>query len=571
MARLFFASFVTVGLLLGMVCGVILAALVFTDNVNLGFAITLTIIINGVIWLISPWISDLSLRWFNKMQFLEDSELNSRFPGVHQLIHAVAGQYGFKAPRIGLIPDRNPTAFTYGLLRSNARIVVTDGIFEFLNEDEQRAVVAHELGHIVNRDFIVMTAAGTLVQVLYQVYAASMRSSRGGGKNKGGQALVGIAALVMYYVGIYLLYYLSRTREYLADAFSAEHVESRHLAAALVKIAYGIVQVEDTDATQSLLQSTRHQGVIDVKNARYSGLEAESSGLQSAERASEAMLFDAHNPWARLIELNSTHPLTGMRIAHLGDIAQQKAQAFPDYDLKAAALRVRLDKGALWSQFWRELGIFAIPFVLAVLAGVLGAWPLVPAAAAVGVLVTLRLRYPSAPAQPTTVAALMTNPAASPVIGRPAQLTGKAIGRANPGFIAGEDVVYQDQTGLLTVDFRSMLGFIGDLFAGWKRVPKHLGQQGQVQGWFRRGMGGYLIMNELTSTAGVLRARPYFWQAALSVAVIAATVLVLLAGTGNVARQFGYETRAHATHGHPRHNQEEWPRGYELEPYRPQE
>ena len=46
----------------------------------------------------------------------------------------------------------------------------------------------------------------------------------------------------------------------------------------------------------------------------------------------------------------------------------------------------------------------------------------------------------------------------------------------------------------MTVDFRSMLGFIGDLFAGWKRVPKHLNQQGQVQGWFRRGMGGYLIM-----------------------------------------------------------------------------
>ena len=43
--------------------------------------------------------------------------------------------YGFTA-RIGFIPDRNPTAFTYGLLRSNARIVVTQGIFEFLNEDE---------------------------------------------------------------------------------------------------------------------------------------------------------------------------------------------------------------------------------------------------------------------------------------------------------------------------------------------------------------------------------------------------------------------------------------------------
>lgn len=532
MARLFFASFVTIGLLFGMVCGVILALLVLTDNVNLGFAITLTIIINLVIWLVSPWISDLSLRWFNKMRFLDDAEVKARYPGVHQLMHDVAAQYGFTAPSLGLIPDRNPTAFTYGILRSNARIVVTEGIFEFLNEDEQRAVVAHELGHIVNRDFIVMTAAGTLVQILYQVYAAAMRSSRSGGKNKGGQALVGVAAIIMYYAGIYLLYYLSRTREYLADAFSAERVEGRHLASALVKIAYGIVKVEDTDAAQSLLQSTRHMGVIDVKNARYSGLEAESD-LQSPERASEAMLFDAHNPWARLIELNSTHPLTGMRIAHLGEIARAKAQPFPEYDLKAAAQRVRLDTGALRRQFFYEIGVLALPVILAIVAVLLGAWQIAPAAIGIGVLLTLRLRYPRGNAPAKTVADLMTNPAASPVIGRPAQLTGRAIGRANPGFIAGEDVIYQDRTGLLTADFRSMLGFLGDLFAGWKRVPKHIGQDGQLTGWFRRGMGGYVIMRELSSTAGVLRARPYFWQAFLSVVVIAANIFALMAGMEN--------------------------------------
>jgi len=78
-------------------------------------------------------------------------------------------------------------------------------------------------------------------------------------------------------IGIYLLLYLSRTREYLADSFSAGRVEPRHLASALIMIAYGIVAIEDTEATQSLLRSTRHLGVIDVKNARYTGLLAEST------------------------------------------------------------------------------------------------------------------------------------------------------------------------------------------------------------------------------------------------------------------------------------------------------
>lgn len=277
MARLFFASFVTVGLLLGMVVGVTLAAMVATDQVDLTLAIMLTIVINGVIWLVSPWITDFSLRWFNKLAWLDDATVKARYPAVHQMTHAVAGEYGFSAPSIGIIPDRNPTAFTYGLLRSNARIVLTEGIFEFLNEDETRAVVGHELGHIVNRDFIVMTAAGTLVQILYQVYASSMRTARSSSSKKnGGGGVVGFAALVMYYIGIFLLYYLSRTREYLADTFSAQRVEARHLASALVKIAYGIVKVEDTTATQSLLQSTRHMGVIDVKNARHVGLVAEA-------------------------------------------------------------------------------------------------------------------------------------------------------------------------------------------------------------------------------------------------------------------------------------------------------
>ncbi len=484
-----------------------------------------------MIWLVSPWVTDFSLRWFNKLTFLDDAEVRSRYPGVHQLIHAVAADYGFSAPSIGLIPDRNPTAFTYGLLRSNARIVVTEGIFEFLNEDEAKAVVAHELGHIVNRDFILMTAAGTLVQILYQVYAALTRAGRTSSSKKGGGLVaVGLAALVLYYVGIYLLFYLSRTREYLADAFSAGRIDARHLASALVKIAYGIVKVEDTEATQSLLQSTRHMGVIDVKNARHVGLIAESETAAPAA-AAEAMLFDFYNPWARLIELNSTHPLTGMRLAHLQDIAKEKHQDFSEYDMDAAAKRVHLDSAGLWRQFWRELGLILAPVGAALAVALIGAWPLAPAAAAVAVLATLPLRYPFAPPGDTTVMSLMTDPAVSPVVGRAVRLEGKAIGRVNPGFFAGEDVIYQDRTGLMAVDFRSMLGALGNLFAGWRRVPKHFDKPGTATGWFRRGMGGYIILDELTSTAGHLRARPFFWQVVLCVAVLALTAyLALTAG-----------------------------------------
>jgi Zn-dependent protease with chaperone function len=508
-----------------MVIGLVLAAMVATGEVNLTAAIILTIVINLFIWLISPWLSDLTLRWFNKLEFLDDATVKMRYPAVHQLVHQVADNYRFSTPRIGFIPDRNPTAFTYGLLRSNARIVVTQGIFEFLSEDEQRAVVGHELGHIVNRDFILMTMAGMLVQILYQVYAALARSGNGSGDKKGKGAIVGLAALICYYIGIYLLLYLSRTREYLADAFSASRVEPQHLASALIKIAYGIVSVEDTEATQSLLRSTRHLGVIDVKNAQYSGLIAESTA-KTPGSAAEAMLFDAYNPWAALVQLNSTHPLTGRRIAHLGEIAREKGQSFGDYDVEAAAKRVQLNRGRLWRRFLFELLLLVAPLLTGLLVGVLGAWPFVPAGIAAGILLTLPLRYPFRAPAGTTVMALMSDPGASPVRGQSVRLDGKPIGRVQAGFIAGEDFIFQDKTGLMAVDFRSMLGLLGNLFAGWKRVPKHFDQQGEVTGWFKRGMGGYLVQRELKTAAGTLRARPLFWQILISLIVIVGNSIV---------------------------------------------
>jgi Zn-dependent protease with chaperone function len=528
MDKLAFASTVTLGLLAGMVVGVVLAAMVAAGEVHFTLAIAITIVFNALIWFVSPWITDLTLRWFNKLQFLSDDELKQRYPGVHGLIHAVATEHGFSAPSVGIIPDKNPTAFTYGRLQNNARIVVTEGIFEFLNEDETKAVVAHELGHIVHRDFIVMTIAGTLVQILYQLYAALIRAGRG--DNKKGAPLVAIAitSLAFYYLGLYIVLYLSRTREYYADAFSADRIEARHLASALVKIAYGIVKTEDTEATQTLLQSTRHMGVVDVKNARQLGLLTEGE-LAEPARAAEAMLFDNFNPWSHIIELNSTHPLTGRRIAHLETIAQQKGQTFAGYDMKAAAQRVRLDTGYLWRKFWREIALYFVPVIAFAAAVLVGAWKFAPAAAALGVIATLRVRFPSGSFPVMSVADLMSDPAASPVVGRPARLDGKAIGRVNPGFFAGEDVIYQDRTGLLPVDFRSMLGFIGDFFAGWKRVPKHIGEEGNVTGWFRRSMGGYIILKEMNSTKGQLRARPYFWQMLLSIIVIVANVYIVLA------------------------------------------
>lgn len=531
MGRLYFASLVTLSVLFAMLAGVVVTAMLMTGALDLGPALALTAVINLLIFLVSPWLTDLMLRWINQVSFLDDATLAAKHPHVHGLIHEVAKEYGFKAPYVGIIPDRNPTAFTYGLLRSNARIVLTDGIFEYLSEDETRAVVAHELGHIVNRDFLVMTIAGMLVQMLYQIYVALSRT-KSSSKKGNNLFFVAIAAYVLYTIGIYVLLYLSRTREYLADRFSAERVEARHLANALVKIAYGIAEAADTQETRDLLASTRHLGVVDVKNARHLGLVAENTKAEPGAMAN-AMLFDVYNPWARWIELASTHPLTGRRIQHLADIASELKQGFPDIDIAAAAKKVGLDQGKLRSKFRREILVALSPILIGIAVALAGAWLLAPAAAAVTWLLTVRWRYPGSTPEPVHVLDLMSDYAASPIRGRAVKLAGMPIGRADAGSIMGEDLVFEDRTGRIITDFRSMLGPIGDMFAGWKRVAKHIGAEGEVIGWFRRSMGGYVILRRLTTYNGELNARPQFWEIAIALIVIAVSVVGSLAWLGS--------------------------------------
>lgn len=537
MTKLFFASLVTLSLLTAMVTGVVIAALVAAGSLEVGPALVMVLIINTVIFFISPWLTDLMLRWVNKLVYLDDDDLKARHPHVHAIVHDVAREYGFTAPSVGIIPDRNPTAFTYGLFRSNARIVLTDGIFEFLNEDETRAVVAHELGHIVHRDFLVMTVAGTLVQMLYVIYSSLTRRSSGSSnsKGKGNLAIVGFAAYAMYLLGTYILLYLSRTREYLADAFAAERVEARHLSNALVKIAYGIAETADTDETRELLASTRHMGVVDFKGASHLGLVVEAAKI-NPDATANAMLFDIYNPWAKLVELNSTHPLTGKRIHALAAIAGEKRQSFADIDIEKAATRAKVDPAALWSKFVRELTLIAIPTLILIVGGWLGATSNLPALALLAIPASvlawaalIPITYPISQPVDTDVVALMGDVAASPIVGRPVRLKGEVIGRVDAGSIVGEDTMFADPTGRMAVDFRSLLGPIGDLWTGWRRVKPHIGAKGEVTGWFRRSMGGYVILSELKSSAGTLKAYPYLAGVLFPLLVFAVLALIGIA------------------------------------------
>lgn len=154
-------------------------------------------------------------------------------------------------PRVFIIDTPVPNAFAVGLKPERACVAVTAGLLERLSRDELQGVVAHELGHISNRDTLFMTLAGVTLGAIVLLADAGMRMMfwgggnrrRSSGKNGGAaMAVLMIAALVLAILApiiARLLYFAcSRQREYLADASAAQFTRyPAGLAHALQKIA----------------------------------------------------------------------------------------------------------------------------------------------------------------------------------------------------------------------------------------------------------------------------------------------------------------------------------------------
>jgi Zn-dependent protease with chaperone function len=197
------ATLLTLGLLFSFLLAVVVGLMLFVGIVSLPVAVVAVVGINVAILLVSPWINDLIYGWLYDVEWISPAEFDRRSPASMNVIERVTAEYGYDTPKLGIIPDRNPTAFTYGSGRYNARIVVTEGCFEYLDDDELASVVAHELGHITSRDFITMTLANTIVQILYLIAVNSMKVAQSAGsspsssRSKGNpvQALAAVGAV----------------------------------------------------------------------------------------------------------------------------------------------------------------------------------------------------------------------------------------------------------------------------------------------------------------------------------------------------------------------------------------
>lgn len=540
------ASGVTISLLFGMVLVLSLAVvfIIGNDNPMQGFAIAVafTLIFNIAAFFLSPLLMDLTQNWLYKTRWVSLETVASQSPEAARVIEQVCLAKKLKQPRLGIIDDQNPTAFTYGSLPNSARLVVSQGLFTYLEDQEVATVYAHELGHIVNWDFAVMTLASTLVQITYLIYVTASRLGRGGGKLKDAAATASLVAYVFYIVGTYLLLFLSRTREYFADHFAAETTGNPNaLSRALVKIAYGIVEEGKRNPEPSrLIEGTRALGIYDHKAAASTGTAYRIAA--EPRQIGRVFLWDLFNPWGWWMELNSTHPLTGKRIRALSAYAEQLGLP-TEFDMgRIVGEGKNLSKKKLYGNFVVDLLLYSalpIGFFAGMVVGfvMVGTLPLAPLGFAflglgVGMIVRTLVMFPNfKQAAESDVLKLMSDPYASPLRGQPTMLQGELIGRGDAGYKFGSDLKLQDRTGMIYLHFASRFGPIGNFLFGMKRVKNLLGAQVGATGWFRRGVAPWVDLTGFVTESGtVVKSFHRLWSFIGAGLAIVVGVFLLVAG-----------------------------------------
>jgi Zn-dependent protease with chaperone function len=510
-ANLALASGVTLSLLTGMLLMLFFGLMLIhgSKNPTVGFfiSVVLAIVFNGFVFFLSPLLMDLMQNWLYGTRWTTLSELQRHSPEAAKVLLDVCKKHKLAEPRLGIIEDDNPTAFTYGSLPNTARLVVSRGLFKYLDDDEIATVYAHELGHIVHWDFAVMTLAATLVQLTYLVYiytrelATSLGDDDISQKIKDAAKTASVVGYFFYVAGEYLLLYLSRTREYYADHFAAETTGNPNaLSRALVKIAYGILEEGQRHPGEpsKVLQGTRALGISDAKSAAFTGTAYRVAS--EPVKIGRVFLWDMFNPWAKWIELNSTHPLTGKRVRALTTYAEQLGLDTEFNMAQVVREGKSLNKARLYSHFVRDVLVYwanwlglAIGLVFGSLLGVgLGAgWKpivfLTLVCFGAGTLLKTVFMYPDFRKAPATdVLTLMSDPYASPLRGRPVRLEGTVIGRGDAGYQYGSDLKLQDPTGMIFLRYSSRFGPLGNFLFGMSQAQSFINQEVKVLGWFRR-------------------------------------------------------------------------------------
>jgi heat shock protein HtpX len=276
-------------LLLGLLTGFLLFVGQYFGGQN---GMILALVFAGVMNFVSYFFSDkIALAMYRAQPVSRDD-----LPRVYQIVERLTQRVGIPMPKIYVIPNDSPNAFATGRNPSHASVAVTQGILNLLTDEEMEGVLAHELGHVRNRDILISSIAATIAGAITLAARMAMWGAMFGGyggrdeRNRGG-GIGGLFMIILAPIAAMLIQLaVSRSREYAADDTGAHLTGNPYaLASALRKL--------DEYSRRVPLQaspSTAHLFIVQP----FLG----TSGLNLAN------LFSTHPPIAKRIERLTGRP-----------------------------------------------------------------------------------------------------------------------------------------------------------------------------------------------------------------------------------------------------------------------
>jgi len=276
-----------------------------------------------VLMIIQFMIGPKIVEWSMRVRYVKREQL----PQVYDMVEDLARRANMPMPRVCVSELNIPNAFAFGRSIRDGRVCVTRGIVNLLNEEELKAVLGHELGHIKNRDVLTITVLSVIPMIMYRIFWHTLffggrRSSR----DSGGAMMIGLVALLFYFVTNLLVLYASRIREYFADKASVEFGNRPEvLASALYKLVYGSArtpkeELKESEGLKAFFLNDPSRALNEFRDLSQLDLDKNGS-IDASELAALRSKSVSLNSSDKLLELMSTHPNMLKRIKHLSSLA----------------------------------------------------------------------------------------------------------------------------------------------------------------------------------------------------------------------------------------------------------
>ena len=311
-----------VAILFSIVYGLVVMVAANLGIVNFWTYLLIALVMMFIQYMVGPKL----IEWQMRIRYVSDKEEAE----LYSMVKELADHARIPMPRVGIADIGIPNAFAFGRWKSDGRVCVTRGIMNLLSEDELRAVLAHELSHLKNRDVLTITLLSVIPLVLYHIAVSNLYYRRPAQRRGEGNsaALIGMAAMLFYFITNLLVLYGSRIREYFADRGAVSlGCAPNNLASALYKLVYGSLRVDkeslrQVEGLKAFFVNDPSCALNEIKELRQ--LDLDKSGTIDTDELAvlSSKRLNIGFP-ERLLEVMSTHPNMLKRIKQLSAYQQK--------------------------------------------------------------------------------------------------------------------------------------------------------------------------------------------------------------------------------------------------------